>query len=96
MHSSSRLSIDCIKYWQANYDYQLKFVIDCPEDETEIIKLLDQISPADAEQIYLMPQGCSKAELSKNTELCIDMANRHGWQFTPRLHIETFGLKRGC
>ena len=94
-HETLRLNYEAIRQWQRNYDYQLKFVINEASDEDEILDLLAQIEPSE-DKVYLMPQGLSRDELLSNSELTKHIAAKHGWHYTPRLHVESFGLKRGC
>jgi 7-carboxy-7-deazaguanine synthase len=47
----------------ANYDYQLKFVVDSVNDLPEIQETLDRIEDVDLEKVMLMPQATTKDEL---------------------------------
>lgn len=90
-HDRQRYQRDVLRHWIANYDYQLKFVINTAADEAEISAMLDDLGEVPPEHIYLMPQGVAAEELQRNSRLCGDICLRQGWHFTPRAHIELYG-----
>src|SRR4029079_3600425 len=60
-HSRQRHRPDVISRLIAEYDYQLKFVVDRPEDVSEVADYLIEFPEVAAERVWLMPQG-RKAE----------------------------------
>lgn len=95
-HERVRRNLPALRAWIAAYDYQLKFVVNTPADEAEILELLEALAvPIPAEHVYLMPQGVVFEQLAEHGRLCLAMCLRHGWKYTPRGHIEIFGNERG-
>ncbi|MGH7875189.1 MAG: radical SAM protein, partial [Candidatus Binatia bacterium] len=78
-----------------NYDYQLKFVVERREDFGEISALLDQLTGVDPERVLIMPQGIKDLELRRKAPWIVELCQRYHYRFTPRLHIELFGNRRG-
>ena len=94
-HQSKRNQPDVVKHLLENYEYQLKFVVDTPDDLDEIIEYLQQINPKDQSKVLLMPQGIAVEELTKTEQWLIPLCQQHGFTFCPRKHIEWYGNKRG-
>lgn len=68
-----------------------KFVITSKEDIKEI---LNDYNFIDKDKIYLMPQGVSIYEQRKNSKGVIKWCTKHGFNFSPRVHILISGNKR--
>lgn len=70
-----------------------KFVIQTEKDveEMKAIILLACISP---KQVWLMPEGRTKEEQELRQYQVKEMAEKEGYNFSPRLHILEFGNKR--
>jgi 7-carboxy-7-deazaguanine synthase len=95
-HEQTRLQPDILRAWIEHYDYQLKFVISHQADIFEAAAVVDRIdAPVTPERILLMPEGVSIEAMRERYELLIDTCKARGWRFSPRLHIELFGNKRG-
>ncbi len=94
-HEANRLRIDVIQRLIDAFDYQLKFVVDRLEDFAEIEDILHRLRQADPARVLIMAQGKTRAELMKKSEWIIAACKQHGYGFTPRLHIELFGNRRG-
>ncbi len=77
------------------YDYQLKFVIDQPEDCDEVQRYLSELPDIDRRRVLLMPQGTDAASLSQRAAWLEPYCRQHGLGFCPRQHIEWFGPVRG-
>jgi 7-carboxy-7-deazaguanine synthase len=94
-HEAKRINLDAMRRLMSLAEYQLKFVIDRPEDLAEVDKLLadlGEVAPAD---VLLMPQGVTAEELGKRGAWLVKLCKDRGFRFCPRLHIELFGHKRG-
>ena len=78
-----------------DYVYQLKFVIDVPDDLKEVVQYLGEWPQVTGERVWLMPQGVTTAELAARTNWLIPAASRLGYLVCPRRHIELFGHARG-
>ena len=51
--------------------------------------------PVPLHQILLMPEGIDAQTLSSRSPWLIEICQREGFRFCPRLHIDLFGHKRG-
>ena len=95
MHERNRLHIDVIQKFIDAYDYQIKFVVNQLQDFAEIDEILRQLWRPDPARVLIMAQGKTRAELSKKTNWIVESCKQHGYGFTPRLHIDLFGNRRG-
>ena len=94
-HEKTRTNLDALRFWHQNYDCQFKFVVNQDPDEAEILELLAAVGGVAPEQVCLRPQGISAEQLAANGRLCVAIALRHGWTYTPRAQIGLFGARRG-
>jgi 7-carboxy-7-deazaguanine synthase len=94
-HEALRQQPDVIRAFVERYDYQLKFVIDRPEDVAEVLELLERLPGVDRGRVLLMPQGVTRAELDERGPWVAEACKRHGFRYCPRLHIELYGHRRG-
>lgn len=95
MHEERRLNLPVLQKYLDGYDYQLKFVVEEQKDFAEIRALLDQLTNVDSSRVLIMAQGISKKQLAARARWIVGLCLRHGFGFTPRLHIELFGNRRG-
>jgi 7-carboxy-7-deazaguanine synthase len=75
-------------------DYQLKFVVAKPGDLDEIRRIVDQLR-ADPAKVILMPEGIDASVLHERGAWLAEIAKSEGFRFSPRLHIELWGNRRG-
>lgn len=95
-HERLRLQPDILRAWCSHYDFQLKFVIASEADVEEIRAVVDSIGlEIPPEKILLMPEGITQEALKARQVLLVDICKRTGWRYSPRLHIDLFGNKRG-
>jgi 7-carboxy-7-deazaguanine synthase len=94
-HEQTRMRRDVIQRLTADYDYQLKFVIDKPTDVTEVNNWLAEFPAVDRSRVHLMPQGTDAAYLAKIGQWLLPYCQEHGFMFCPRKHIEWYGARRG-
>jgi 7-carboxy-7-deazaguanine synthase len=95
MHEKQRLNFPVLQNYLAAYDYQLKFVVDSPEDFAEIHALIERLGNVDAARVLIMAQGTTRRQLDEKSGWIVRECLRYGYSFTPRLHIELFGNRRG-
>ena len=76
------------------YDYQLKFVIARPADLEEVKALVQQLG-APAERVILMPEGTDAAALRDRALWLAEICKCEGYRFSPRLHVDLYGNRRG-
>ena len=95
MHEKRRLNYPVIQQFLDGYDYQLKFVVDRKPDIDEIRAVIAQLQHVDASRVMLMAQGVNQAELNRKAEWIVESCKQYGFSYTPRLHIQLFGNRRG-
>jgi len=95
-HERLRLQPEVLRAWCSRYDFQLKFVIASEADVLEVKAVIESIGIEIApEKILLMPEGITQEALKARQMLLVDICKREGWRYSPRLHIDLFGNKRG-
>jgi 7-carboxy-7-deazaguanine synthase len=95
MHDHLRLQLDVIRAFMNHSDYQLKFVVDQPQDMREVLTILEKLPGVDRTKVLLMPQGVTRVELEQRAEWLSALCKEHGFRYCPRLHIELYGNRRG-
>ena len=85
---------DVVRRLMADYDYQLKFVIARPEEIAEVRELVGALD-ADAGKVILMPEGIDAGVLRERGVWLAEICKREGFRFSPRLHVELWGNRRG-
>jgi 7-carboxy-7-deazaguanine synthase len=78
----------------ARYAYQLKFVIARPEDMEEVRALVGTLQ-ADAGSVILMPEGVDSEILRERGQWLAEVCKQEGYRFSPRLHVDLWGARRG-
>ncbi|MBN1505738.1 MAG: 7-carboxy-7-deazaguanine synthase QueE [Sedimentisphaerales bacterium] len=77
------------------YPYQLKFVVESPEDIGGVQDMLGKLVPLEPERVMLMPQAATMQELQSRSAMVAELCKRTGLRFGPRLHIQLWGQCRG-
>ncbi len=93
-HERFRYQPEVLKRLISEYDYQLKFVVASPGDMPEIIELIDKIHAAQ-DRALLMPEGTSPETLRERSQWLAELCKREGFRFSPRLHVDIWGNRRG-
>ena len=93
-HERLRIQPEVLGRLMDAYDYQLKFVVSKPEDLDEIHAILDQLE-ADRAKVILMPEGVESAVLRERGLWLAEICKQEGFRFSPRLHVELWGNRRG-
>ena len=71
-----------------------KFVVAGDEDLAEVLQLAGRFAlPRD--RILLQPEAVRREELVARAPWVIEACKRHGFRFSPRLHVMTWGPRRG-
>lgn len=95
-HESLRLQPEALRAWCENYDFQLKFVVATEADVEEVRAVVASIGVSvPPEKILLMPEGITQEALKARQAWLVEVCKRTGWRYSPRLHIDLFGNKRG-
>jgi len=84
-----------VKQLIEHYPYQLKFVVDSPDDLPEIQQAVKQISGVSAEKVMLMPQAKTRDELIAKSPMVAQLCREAGYVFCQRLHILLYDGVRG-
>ena len=95
MHDRKRLNLSVMQQFIDRYDYQLKFVVDQRTDFDEVAEILEKLRNVDSSRVLIMGQGKTARELRDKTKWIIDLCKTYGFGYSPRLHIELFGNRRG-
>jgi 7-carboxy-7-deazaguanine synthase len=95
LHEKQRLNFPVIQRYVDGYDYQIKFVVERKEDFDEIREVLGKVKNIDPARVLIMAQGTTKKQLSEKAGWIVELCKKNGYGFTPRLHIELFGNRRG-
>ncbi len=93
-HERLRIQPEVLRKLMAAYEYQLKFVVAAPEDLAEISQLLTELG-ADRSRVVLMAEGVSPEVLRERGRWLVEVCKQEGFRYTPRLHIELWGNRRG-
>ena len=93
-HERLRINRQVLLDLMARYEYQLKFVIEKPADMEEARALVSSLS-ADPQRVILMPEGTDRDRLRERGVWLAEIAKAEGFRFTPRLHVELWGNRRG-
>jgi len=76
------------------YDYQLKFVMEKPEDLEEVRSLVAALG-AERGRVILMPEGTDRERLRERAVWLAEVCKEEGFRFSPRLHVDLYGNRRG-
>ena len=95
IHEGQRLNFGVIRDFIDRYDYQLKFVVEEKKDFAEIRGILRRLKNVDPSHVLVMAQARTKRELRARAPGLIDLCKSHGFRYSPRLHIDLYGNRRG-
>jgi 7-carboxy-7-deazaguanine synthase len=93
-HERLRIQQPVLAELMARYEYQLKFVIERPEDLDEVRSLVGTLG-ADRERVILMPEGTDAERLRERGVWLAELCKSEGYRFSPRLHVDLWGARRG-
>lgn len=94
-HDRLRLQPEIFKRLLHLSEYQIKFVIDHPDDIAEVKDLLRLLPDVPPDRVLLMPEGRTREEIAQRGPWLAELCKNTGFRFCPRLHIELFGNRRG-
>jgi 7-carboxy-7-deazaguanine synthase len=93
-HERLRRQPDVLLRLMAGYEYQLKFVIARENDLDEVCALVSLLN-APAGKVILMPEGVRADILRERGLWLAELCKQHGFRFSPRLHVDLYGNRRG-
>ena len=94
-HERARYRPEIIRRLVDEHDYQLKFVVQTPDDMDEIFDFLDNVPSIEKAKVLLMPEGVSTAALEAKALWLKKICKDNGFRFCQRQHIFWYGNKRG-
>lgn len=93
-HERLRYQPDVLKRLIAAYDFQLKFVVSSSDDLAEIDRMRSELD-APRQKVLLMPEGVSREVLRERGTWLAEICKSSGYRYSPRLHVDLWGDKRG-
>ena len=93
-HERERFKPAVLRQLMAEYNYQLKFVVDRAAELDEIERFVEELPEVNQQQVLLMPQGTSTAELASRAAWLKPYCHQRGWIYCPRKQIEWYGTVR--
>jgi 7-carboxy-7-deazaguanine synthase len=93
-HDRLRYQPGVLKQLMNEYDYQLKFVVSAPEDLAEIEATLKETG-ARRDRVVLMAEGTDAAVIGERARWITEICKREHFRYSPRLHIDLWGNRRG-
>jgi 7-carboxy-7-deazaguanine synthase len=95
-HRSTRRELEpARRLLRRSPEHQIKFVVRDESDIEEILGILRGLDAEDPSRVLLMPEGRSVAEVAERAEQVAALCIKHGFRYTPRLHLDLFGGGRG-
>jgi 7-carboxy-7-deazaguanine synthase len=94
-HDQQRLNIETTQQLIDEYDYQIKFVIDSPDDLNEIAATIQKLTGINPYKIMLMPQAQTKSEYVKKLPIVAEIAKSTGFTLSPRLQVQLWNNDKG-
>lgn len=94
IHERTRIRPDVMRQLMEGYLYQLKFVISEPADLDEARELAEMLG-AERGRVVLMPEGRDAATLRMRAEWLVPLCLELGYRYSPRLHVDIWGDRRG-
>ena len=93
-HDRLRIQPGILRRLLRAYAYQLKFVVSRPGDLAEVHSLVKELE-AETSRVMLMPEGADAAVLRERGRWVAEVCKQEGFRFSPRLHIDLWGNRRG-
>jgi 7-carboxy-7-deazaguanine synthase len=96
MHEQHRLNFDVVQQFIDGYDYQLKFVVNQEQDFAEVQQILDALKNVDTTRVLIMAQARNRRQLNQKSRWIVELCKKFNYGYSPRLHIELYGNRRGA
>ena len=93
-HERLRWKPDVLRRLTDGYEYQLKFVIAAPKDLEEVEEIRRETGVA-AARVILMPEGTRREIVHERGLWLAEICKQGGYRYSPRLHIDLWGDRRG-
>lgn len=93
-HERLRYRPGILKRLMGNFEHQFKFVVASPCDIEEVRQIANELG-LDAARIILMPEGIDREIVRERGLWVAEECKQYGYRFSPRLHIDLWGDRRG-
>ena len=93
-HERLRYQPEVLRRLMEAYEYQMKFVVERAEDLAEIKSVVAETGAAN-ERVVLMSEGTDAETLRERGRWIAELCKQEGYRYTPRLHVELWGARRG-
>ncbi len=93
-HDRLRYQPVILRRLMSEYPYQLKFVVQNESDMQEIEQMVDSLS-ASRQHVMLMPEGTNRDAVRERGLWLAEACKARGYRYSPRLHVDLWGDKRG-
>jgi len=93
-HERLRYQPGVLRQLIRTYDYQLKFVVQQPKDTEEIERIVREIH-ADRAKVLLMAEGTAPDQIRERAQWVVEACKSFGFRYSPRLHVDLWGNRRG-
>jgi 7-carboxy-7-deazaguanine synthase len=93
-HEQTRYRPEVLRRLMDEYAHQLKFVIAAPGDLDEVRRMVLELG-ADVANIMLMPEGVTHEVTKARGMWLAEICKSEGYRYSPRLHVDLWGDKRG-
>jgi len=94
-HEENRKKLDATASYIERYNYQIKFVVDAPDDLSEIEQFLRRFPKIEPGRVLLMPQGVEREALLEREQWLRPYAESRAYVFCRRMQIFWYGNQRG-
>jgi 7-carboxy-7-deazaguanine synthase len=93
-HDRTRFQPEILRRLMTEYVYQLKFVVSSEKDLHEVAAMRDELDVPPS-KIILMPEGIDREVLRERGLWLAEVCKLHNYRYSPRLHIDLWGDRRG-
>lgn len=96
-HERDRLNVAAIQAYlvqarEKQTDIQLKFVLEKPQDLSEVVETLASLEGLfESSDVLLMPQAVNRRQLARRSGWVAELCRQHGYRFCTRLQISLYG-----
>lgn len=95
LHERRRMPLETMRRLiERSPRFQIKFVVDSPEDYPELVQVVEQLSVAPAD-VWIMPQGSTIAAMDAASSWLKPWSEANGFQYCDRMQIRWYGNRKG-
>jgi 7-carboxy-7-deazaguanine synthase len=95
LHAQRRMPIATMRRLiDASSDYQIKFVVDSPDDYQELLDIVSQLA-VPIEYVWVMPQGSTNEAMDAAAHWLKPWVQNEGFRYCDRMQIRWYGNRRG-